>query len=67
MKKEKRSKLYDVEAKWTFKTVATALLEGNTAAYVNDPGIWIADSIAMTRKMLVSADWFARDVKQEDA
>jgi hypothetical protein len=58
---ENKKKLYDVEAKWTFKQIAYSLLQGNVIGYMENPKAWIADANDMTRKLLTACELFARE------
>jgi hypothetical protein len=55
-----KKKFYDVEAKWTLKTVAMALLQGNAKRYAQNPDIWIQDANDLTARLMTATDLFAR-------
>ena len=66
-KQNKKRKLYDVEAKWAFRSIATALLQGNVHGYCENPRAWIEDANAMTRRLLMASEIFARTEGEQDA
>lgn len=62
----KRKQLNSVEHKWTFKTVAIALLQGNAVGYAENPMVWIADANRLATKLQMAADLYAIGREEDD-
>lgn len=58
-------KLTQVESKWTFKSVALALLQGNAVGYAQNPNIWLEDANKLTTKLQIACELYGQEDDNE--
>lgn len=58
-------KLGLIESKWTFKSIALALLQGNAVGYAQNPNVWLEDANKLTTKLLIACELYGREDDNE--